>query len=573
MYRSQYTIGSVMFYMLFVSLSALLVFRDFQTTDQSDDCYRYSLRRRKQREVSDAQGKRLIDEAMERSDQLQDTPNAIVSNAEHPTMWEPAKQFNYSSSTIKLSKNGRNVLDAFESLFKPIPGQQQRSKYSILSTGNGDEWNDLVGIDDETTDDDDLFSYSTKSKLFGKAIKYDLMTLELSDSNTSDNSNYDINGMEQGLAINPDVGMSSMGETIARIVGGKDAANSSAPFFAILLFWNFDTAEWDYLGCGGSLISKNHVLTAAHCVFNRKRSIDAVYVDAYQPFEGNTDMPFHFSRVRKYTIHPSFRDGPNDSDVAIVTLTRPVKNITNFPPIRLARPSNTIQDGDLVNIYGFGRTAQTSDEEVDTLQVGTLPFISNLACKRYYPPTKILPDMICGGYPTSGGVDACQGDSGGPMTYTRNNKIYQVGSISWGEGCGLARRPGVYASIQYHFDWIQQVVCDEIDEPLLCSDGDWDAPFPSDDIDNTETSNSDQNNDQSSTNTVGVSDNTVGVSMNSSTGDTTICDKNQKKNGEACRFGGECCSGRCILTINGGTRFCVNKLLRRDLYQNSSFEG
>lgn len=57
--------------------------------------------------------------------------------------------------------------------------------------------------------------------------------------------------------------------------------------------------------------------------------------------------------------------------------------------------------------------------------------------------------MICAGY-LSGGIDACQGDSGGP--FVCNNLL--TGVVSWGEGCALADRPGVYTNVSAYYDWI-----------------------------------------------------------------------------------------------------------------------
>jgi secreted trypsin-like serine protease len=54
--------------------------------------------------------------------------------------------------------------------------------------------------------------------------------------------------------------------------------------------------------------------------------------------------------------------------------------------------------------------------------------------------------MMCAGLP-NGGTDACQGDSGGPLVSLESGVPTQVGIVSWGEGCALPGKYGVYANV------------------------------------------------------------------------------------------------------------------------------
>jgi len=236
---------------------------------------------------------------------------------------------------------------------------------------------------------------------------------------------------------------------IATIVGGNDADPNEAPFFAMMLTYDVDTEEWKYNGCGGTLVSDRHVLTAGHCAASTKgrdKDLDAVYIHAYQPFFGNPGVKFHYSKVESYTVHPSFDDGPNDSDLAIVTMSSPL-DINDFPPVQLAPPSFLLRDGDMVNVYGFGRMSYSDDSRVNTLQKVTIPFISRPSCLPFYGD-KILSDMVCAGdVEGGGGRDACGGDSGGPMIVTSGyQRVYQTAVISWGDGCADATKVSFFAS-------------------------------------------------------------------------------------------------------------------------------
>ena len=164
---------------------------------------------------------------------------------------------------------------------------------------------------------------------------------------------------------------------IANIIGGNDATSTEAPWFVMLLTWNDDDQEWKYYGCGGTLISDRHVLTAAHCLEGRDQSKDGIYVHAYQPFLGNPGVDYHFSKVKTYTLHPDFDDGPNWSDVAIITMKTPTSSdvlAADFggSVVVPAHPSIEMRDGDMHSIYGFGRMKETDSSLVNTLQTASL---------------------------------------------------------------------------------------------------------------------------------------------------------------------------------------------------------
>jgi trypsin len=60
--------------------------------------------------------------------------------------------------------------------------------------------------------------------------------------------------------------------------------------------------------------------------------------------------------------------------------------------------------------------------------------------------------MFCAGL-KEGGKDSCQGDSGGPIVDEDN---VLIGTVSWGEGCAAAGKPGVYARVASLLDYINK---------------------------------------------------------------------------------------------------------------------
>lgn len=78
--------------------------------------------------------------------------------------------------------------------------------------------------------------------------------------------------------------------------------------------------------------------------------------------------------------------------------------------------------------------------------------MSKQRCESAYPD-QIDDSMLCAGLDV-GGVDSCQGDSGGPLVCEFNGTWYLEGATSWGYGCAVARKYGVYAKLRDFKSWL-----------------------------------------------------------------------------------------------------------------------
>src|SRR5918995_2225765 len=112
------------------------------------------------------------------------------------------------------------------------------------------------------------------------------------------------------------------------IVGGTAVPNGKYPFMAALLDKRRAGDAFDELFCGGTLIDKNSILTAAHCLVNPKP-------DKLQVVLGRTALDQNRGQLRSVShrfIHPRYY-GSGGYDAAVLKLRRPVKGIK---PIKLA---------------------------------------------------------------------------------------------------------------------------------------------------------------------------------------------------------------------------------------------
>jgi trypsin len=89
-----------------------------------------------------------------------------------------------------------------------------------------------------------------------------------------------------------------------------------------------------------------------------------------------------------------------------------------------------------------GDVTDGGDDSV-TLRKVDVPVVSRATCRNNYSTSAITDRMFCAGL-TQGGKDSCQGDSGGPVVSSSKQLL---GVVSFGYGCAIAGKPGVYSRI------------------------------------------------------------------------------------------------------------------------------
>ncbi|EMP25253.1 Serine protease 27 [Chelonia mydas] len=172
------------------------------------------------------------------------------------------------------------------------------------------------------------------------------------------------------------------------------------------------------------------------------------------------------SWVRRIITHPSYAGQTTSGDIALVQLASRV-NFTNYIlPICLPDASVRFPPGKVCWVTGWGHMRSWVDlPSPQTLQKVRVPIIDSETCRNLYltdlqntPPHRdIQADMICAGY-AEGRKDACNGDSGGPMACIVGDVWVLAGVVSWGEGCAIKNRPGVYSRLTSYQSWIREYI-------------------------------------------------------------------------------------------------------------------
>uniref|UniRef100_A0A665TF52 trypsin n=1 Tax=Echeneis naucrates TaxID=173247 RepID=A0A665TF52_ECHNA len=222
-----------------------------------------------------------------------------------------------------------------------------------------------------------------------------------------------------------------------KIVGGYECPRHSVPYQVSL--------NAGYHFCGGSLISSQWVVSAAHCYKSR---IQVRLGEHNIAVNEGTEQWIDGAKMIK---HPRYNSYNLDNDIMLIKLSRPAT--LNSYVQTVALPSRCPVADENCMVSGWGNMSANGSKfspKSKTQSVAKIDVIG--ICRNAYPHL-FTENMLCSGF-MHGGASSCQGDSGGPLVC--NGQLQGV--VSWGYECAMQGHPSVYARVCRYNSWIRSVM-------------------------------------------------------------------------------------------------------------------
>ncbi|XP_006890052.1 PREDICTED: granzyme H-like [Elephantulus edwardii] len=223
------------------------------------------------------------------------------------------------------------------------------------------------------------------------------------------------------------------GAETGKIIGGHEAKPHSRPYMAFI----------KKTKCGGFLIQKDFVLTAAHC--NEGGLV--VTLGAHDIKE--TEDTQQRILVKNSIPHPDYNRRFYSNDIMLLQLSTEAKLTAFVRTLPLPSRKARVRPGQVCSVAGWGQTSL--NKGTSKLHEVDLIMQEDQECKCFYPKHYNNTSQLCAGDPKKK-MASFKGDSGGPLIC---NKVAQ-GIVSYGNKEG--NPPRVFTKISSFLPWIKKTI-------------------------------------------------------------------------------------------------------------------